>query len=392
MDRFVPDCRVSVEGQALEAAKRASLTRVEIDLDVSLFSRCRITFNDPQFALIDGKDFVSGTRVSVELGFTGKLSPVFDGEVVGLEPSFRRDLPPSLVVVCLDSLHRLALGEVTRSFNDVDLKEVVNRIAQEHGLSSEAPSTTRQHMMQANVSDAAFLMKLAKQRGQHLRIEGTKLLVDGPPKASQLELSPGSVLRKMSVKVSVNSQIHEVTVHGWDPKAKREIVGKATAEGATGEGARKYGAGTLSVAGHDSSPIDQASADAMAKGRMRSLAERFITASAQVIGDPQIRPGAEVSCSKFGGEIDGVYRVESARHVLSRHGYTVDFRAVQIGKQQEKAAKAGAAAAPVAEERASEENAGAAQQAQVLKEAAQHGAPLVEECPAAKGTVAQLAA
>src|SRR5262249_39785957 len=113
VDRFVPDCRVSVDGQTLEGAPRASLTKGEIDLDVSLFSRCRITFTDPDLALIDGDTFMAGTRVTVDLGSVGQLSQVFDGEVVALEPSFRRDLPPSLVVVCLDSLHRLALGETT---------------------------------------------------------------------------------------------------------------------------------------------------------------------------------------------------------------------------------------------------------------------------------------
>jgi len=391
MDRSVPGCRVSVDGRELEPEKRGSLTRIEVDLGVDLFSRCRITFNDPELTLIDGDAFQSGTHVAVALGLGGKLSQVFEGEVVALEPIFRRDLPPSLVVACLDSLHRLGLGEMTRAFNDVDLKEVVNRIAQEHGLSSEAPSTSRQHMMQANVSDAVFLRRLAQQHGQSLRIDGKKMVVGEPPKGAQVELSPGSGLRKFTLKVNVNSQVNEVTVHGWDPKAKREILGKANGQGDVGEGARKYGRGTVSIAGHESAPVDQATAEAMAKSRMRKLAERFVTAAAQVIGDPRLQPGTAVSCSQFGDEIDGVYRIESARHVFSKHGYIVDFRALRVEKKPPaRTAKAEAVPPPVEEK--VEDDAAAAEQARVMKEAARQGSPLVEECPAARRAVAQMAA
>lgn len=401
--RYIPDCRVKLDGQRLELGKEAALTRVEVDLNVDLFGQCKLTFHDPHLALINGKSFKAGVRVSVELGFSSKLQPVFDGEVVALEPCFRRDLPPSLEVVCLEGLHRLALSQMTRAFNDVDPKEVTSRIAQEHGLSAEAPAGTKEHMLQSNVTDAVFLRRLAQQRGQHLRIEGKKLVIAPPPKGIDVALAPGDGLRKMKVMISAKAQVQGVSVHGWDPKAKKEIVGKAKGEGEIGEGARKEGKGTLSVAGHEPAPADQATAEAMAKGRMRKLAEGFVVASAQATGDPRLKPGNTVSCSKFGDQINGVYRIEAARHLFSKHGYLVDFRAVRIAKKtaaqhaQERAAH-GAATQARAEEAAKTpprqrktRDPAAARQAQVLKDAAKDGAPLVEECPSSKGTVAQIA-
>jgi hypothetical protein len=144
--RLIPDCRISVAGKKLDTAKDAALTRVDVDLDGDLFGQCVLTFNDPKMVLINGKDFKSGTAIKVEIGFHTKLKKVFEGEVVALEPVFRRDSPPSLKVVCQESLHRLALCQMTRAFNDVDDKEIATRIARPpapRSTSSRATSPTR---------------------------------------------------------------------------------------------------------------------------------------------------------------------------------------------------------------------------------------------------------
>ena len=107
--RLTPDCKVSLAGKKLDLDKDARLTKVEVDLDVDLFGQCALTFNDPKLSLINGQEFKAGAQVKVEIGFAPKLSKVFEGEVVALEPQFRRDLPPSLRVVCQESIHRLAL-------------------------------------------------------------------------------------------------------------------------------------------------------------------------------------------------------------------------------------------------------------------------------------------
>jgi hypothetical protein len=81
----------------------------------SCFARCALRFVDPAFELINGKLFACGARVKVEMGFHTRLMPVFDGEVVAVEPRFLRDKPPSLRVVYLDGLHRFALSQMTRT-------------------------------------------------------------------------------------------------------------------------------------------------------------------------------------------------------------------------------------------------------------------------------------
>ena len=334
LSRLVPACRVSVGGQKLALDDEARLTRIEVDLDVDLFGQCKLLFHDPGMEVINSGKFQSGTAVKVEMGFAHKLERVFEGEVVQLQPSFVHDRPPSLEVVCQDSLHRLALKQVTRALNDVDDKAIVTKIAQEHGLTAEAPSGTSGHSLQSNVSDAGFLRRLAHTHGRYLRIEGKKLIIGDPPKGPGVVLGPGSGIRRARLRIKTLSQVGEVTIQGWDPKSKREIVGKAKPQGEAGKGAKQHGKGTLSFAGHEVPPADVATAESMAKGRLQRIAEGYITFEAQLTGDPRIVPGASVTLDKVDAQLDGTYRVENAAHRFSRHGYLVDFRAVRTGEKK----------------------------------------------------------
>lgn len=361
--RMVPDCRVSVAGKKLDLDKDARLTKVDVDLAVDLFGQCALLFNDPQLALINGKDFKAGAPVKVEIGFGAQMTKVFEGEVVALEPQFRRDLPPSLRVVCQEAIHRLALKSATRALLQVDSKEVANKVAQEHGLTAEAPAGTKEHILQANVSDSTLLRRVAATSGNHLRIEGKKLVIGPPPKRAQITVAPGDGLKKMRVRIKAAGQIGEVSIHGWDPQTKKEVVGKAKGEGETGEGSKKHGGGTtLSFAGDEHIPADVATAEAMAKGRMRKLAEGFITAHVEMIGNAEVQPGAIVTFDKMGDKLDGKYRVEKAHHEFSKRGYWVGFHAVRVGKKQPPSAAAHSQAQAAAAAQARRQQAAAQQQ------------------------------
>ena len=361
--RLVPDCKVSLGGKKLDLDKGARLTKVEVDLDVDLFGQCALVFIDPKLALINGPDFKAGAQVKVELGYGAKLGKVFEGEVVALEPQFRRDLPPSLRVICQESIHRLALKTAARGLMEVDSKEIASKIAQEHGLTAQAPSGSKEHVLQANVSDSTLLRRMAAVNGNHLRIEGKKLIIGPPPKGEEITVAPGDGLKKMRVRIKAAGQVGEVTIHGWDPKAKREIVGKAKGEGETGEGSKKHGgSATLAFAGDEHMPADVATAEAMAKGRMRKLAEGFVTAQVEMIGNAGVHPGAVLNFDKMGEKLDGKYRVESAHHEFAKRGYFVTFRAVRIGKKPPPSAAAQRQAQRAAAEQAKRQQAAALQQ------------------------------
>src|SRR5438067_950646 len=269
----MPNCHVFVDGNRLALEDEARLVSVDVDLDGELFGRCEVSFHDPSLKLIDGRQFQGGAAFQIDLGFGSRLSRIFDGEVVCLEPRFRRDVAPALHVICYERLHRLALSPATRAFNNVDDDEIVKNVARDHGLTGEAPTGSKSHILQSNVTDAVLLRRIAQKDGNRVRLDGKKIVVAAPSTSSQVVIAPGDGLKKVKVRINALSQVEEVTVHGWDPQARQEIVGKAKAAGGQrDEGARKYGAGkTLSIAGHEHAPTDTATADRMAKGRLQKV-------------------------------------------------------------------------------------------------------------------------
>src|SRR2546421_12316896 len=106
----MPNCHVFVDGTRLALDEEARLVSVDVDLDGELFGRCEISFHDPSLKLINGTQFQSGTAVQVDLWFASALSRIFEGEVVGLQATLRRHVPPALRGGCYERLHRLALS------------------------------------------------------------------------------------------------------------------------------------------------------------------------------------------------------------------------------------------------------------------------------------------
>lgn len=348
--RTVPDCKVRVEGTALSPEDDAALLRVEVELDVDLFGAAILQFHDPSLRLINGAQFRPGTTIDLSLGYGSRLGALFSGEVVAVEPAFRRDHPVSLRVVCLESLHRLALSTMSRALADVDDQEIVSQIARAHGLSGEAPAGTREHMVQANVSDATFLRRMAQRQGQHVRIEGKRLVLGDPPRGEDVVLDRASGLRRMHLKLKAGQQVSAVAVHGYDPRSKQGFVGTCAPEGEPGEGARAHGRGArLAFAGQEAPPLDVSTADRMAKGRMRKLAEGFAVAHLELAGDARVKPGALLSVEGLGAPLEGRFRVEHALHRWSRGGYLTSARAVRVARRKPPRPVATPASAPKAD-------------------------------------------
>ncbi len=334
--RLVPNCKVTVDGQALDPALQAGLVHLSVDLDSDLFAQTTLLFADPQMKLMGGDTFACGATVKIRLGYGANLETLFDGEVVRLESQFRKDQPIALQIVCQEPLHRLALSQSTRSLNNVDVSEVVKQIAQDHGFSSDAPSGTKQHIMQGNVTDAVMLRRLGSRLGMRVRVEGKKLIMGPPPSTQSIALAMSDGIRKIKVRVKSGGQISEIAVHGWDPANKRDVVGKAKApSGDVGKGAKDHGDGaSLADSSGDNLPPDVSTAESMAKGRMQKMAEGFIKSQTDMIGDPRMVPGQTFDFDKFGPNIDGTWRIERALHDFSRRGYFVKMEAVRVSAKK----------------------------------------------------------
>lgn len=336
LEKLVPDRRLSLDGEIVGADLAGRITRITVDLSDGVFNECRIVFTDPDLKLISGKKLMGGVQVLVELGYVGKLKPVFEGEIVSVEPRFVRDQPPNVVVRCLEQLHRLALAPKTRSFQDFTTTQIVQQVAKEHGLSGEGPAGgSAAHLLQPNISDYQLLNKIAARTGHRIALDGKKLILAPPPSLGDLDVVPGDGVKRLKVALRSTEQVPKVIVRGWDWKQKKAIIGQATPVGEAGDGAeaaKPFARGDYFIEGVLIG--DTSEAEAIAKATIARISERFAVASGEMVGSPELLPGKVLAFDKLGELLDGKYRLTATRHDFDKKGYRVRFEATRVAKKK----------------------------------------------------------
>ncbi|MCB9776968.1 MAG: phage late control D family protein [Alphaproteobacteria bacterium] len=276
-----------------------------------------------------------GDTVTASLGEGG--SPLFEGEVIGLEPSYQVDGVSSMTIRALDKAHRLGRGRKTRFWEDMKDSDVVSEVGAECGLSVDADATseTLPYILQRNESNLAFLKRLAARNNYILRVEASsnKLLFKKASfQGSSVKVKMGENLRSMRMAFNSSDQVQKVVVRGWDVAAKKEIVGEATTGDITSIGGGEVGASVAGAFGDSTAYItdvpvsSQSMANAVAKSELERLARSFGRGTASVQGNDKIRAGTIVEFEGLPSGQNGKYFVLSTRHVISgRTGYTTEF-------------------------------------------------------------------
>jgi phage protein D len=203
----------------------------------------------------------------------------------------------------------------------------------------DATSTTHAHVSQVNATDWDFLLARARETGHDLRVVDGRLHWRRPtpatgapaPSASldehaaPLQLKVGTDLVSFRPRVTAGSQVDDVTVRGWDPVAKRAVVGRADARSTSAVVALSPGELSGAFGGaHQvfvTRPVgSQTEADAAAEALADALGGVHAEIEAVALGDPRLRAGVAVSVGHAGWPFDGRYTLTSARHVYDEAG------------------------------------------------------------------------
>jgi phage protein D len=321
---------------------RADLTGVRVLEDVESMGTFAITLGcwdgvEMKVKWIDDDLFREGTAVVVRMGYRDRLDELFAGEISGLEPEFQSAEPPLLTVRGYDRRHRLMKEKKTTSYVRMRDSEIAARIASEANLSPAVEDTgvVHEHVLQHNQTHLEFLQQRAERIGYEAFVAGRTLTfrpraVNG---SESLVLRREIELLEFYPRSTTMNQVAEVTVRGWDPKQKREVVAhsrpgdvRGGLGSTTGPAAMQRafsGARTLAVR----SPVaSQAEADRLASGLLNEMALRHVTGEGVCIGRPDLRPGRLVKIDGVGRRFSGLYYVTSAEHVYTRtRGYRTSF-------------------------------------------------------------------
>ncbi|MGE0707930.1 MAG: phage late control D family protein [Planctomycetota bacterium] len=342
-DPQVPDFKVELNGSPLANDLLQQLLSIEVQQSARLIDMAILRFSNPHGLVADAAVFAPGKAVKVQAGYVGAVEPVFDGEVVSLEPEFPISGNPTVVVRAYDKLHRFRRGSFQRTFLSQKVSDVVKSLASEEGLSPEVDDTGDKHdwLLQNNVSNVDYIHELGRAHGYEVRVvDGTKLQFKKPSSSAGKELTVtwGEDLKSFYVKSSVTNVQTDVVVRCWNMKDKKAIIEKNEAlkaklgakEIATDAAKKAFGEGKLQVSIRMAST--PAEAKAMASAIFNERALDAVQGRGTCLGNTKLKPGQVIELVGMGKMWSGQYYVTAATHILHPSaGYTTEFRVARTG-------------------------------------------------------------
>ena len=354
-DYYAPDYRISVENQELDPESKGDVLDLKVTMDLDDLTHFDMTVNNwddksLSFKYSDTTTFDLGNRVQVEMGYAGQLLSMVNGLITSLTPKFSESGPPTLSIGGQDSLVKLKErkpkdGEQKKFVNALD-SEIVQTIATRNGLVPKITATTERHdiVIQKNQDDLAFLKERAKRNDYDCFIgvdpdTGSDALYFQPPtdgrnssKLNMYVFEWGKSLSNFNPTISLNRQVGQVTVKGWDPNTKSVIQYTATSSDLPTSSSGENGPSAVANKFSDRQDIvvdqpvtSQQEAKTLAIALLRERAYSYITATGQVIGLPDLRPGDQVEVKGLGQRFSGQYYVTKCEHALGGSGYLTTF-------------------------------------------------------------------
>lgn len=332
-------CEIMIAGSHLAIELMNNVVEVTVENSMFMPDSCTIRVSDPELQHVDNDIFNLGKEVKVKMGTANNnVDTVFEGEIVGFDGDMASHGLASFTVRCLNKAHRLHRDRKRQSFKDSKVGDIVGKIAGQNGVSHDSDDVpcVHEYILQNNQTDWEFLRDLADSHGCRLYMSGSNVLklkkVDKHPSATTVEW--GESLRSFRPRLTSAGQVSEVIVRGWDPKTKKEIVGRSTAVkgdhetniGGSGGDKSKQAFGAAKQVIVDRPIHDQGQADTMAQSVMDMRGTRFIEADGLCEGKATIKAGTQVEVKTVGTRFNGKYNVTATVHTFTpAEGYTTQF-------------------------------------------------------------------
>lgn len=341
---------IEIDGQR-NATVTASLFGLDIIDSEDGLARCELVFGNwggPEksgFQHFDRSSIEFGKTISVKLG----TDTLFEGRISAINGRFPDGGPPQIGVYAEDRLQDLRMTRRTRCFADATLGDVVQRIANDHGLQAQVSYSGPQHkvLVQMNQSDLAFLRDLARNEDAQIGLEGTKLLLVARSRRNggTVELAWAGKLREFWVSADLAHQRTSLVASGWD------VAGKQVASHEADESAvrselnggdsgvamvqKAFGKRTDTLA--HGLPVSAGEARTLAEASLRHLARRFVVGHGVAETQTTLRIGAKLKLSGLGPLFEGDYTLTYVHHRFDASGgMRTEFRCDRpaVGKGQ----------------------------------------------------------
>ncbi len=360
-DFYVPKFEVHIGGRPLGQDIVRDILQVTYKDSLDEIDSFEIEINNwddshRTFAYSDTDTFDPGKKVELWMGYYGLngVQLMLRGEITSLRPSFPASGAPKLTVSGLNLLHKLRTKQESHTYGGYTDSQVATQIASRlkiHILTAPVGEYTHDYLIQDNKYDIVFLMGLARLAGYDLIVEEDKT-----SKKSQLYFGPtitgrrpayslkyGATLIEFQPTLTTANQVSEVTVVGWDPKAKKKISATAKRSEIKNKGVGAAGGQAAIEQSFDQKqeiithPPVQTVAEAKRRAiqALETVAADMIKGSGSTVGLPDLRAGTLLKIDGLGSRFSGHYTVTATTHTSGDSGYTTQFECRREETQDE---------------------------------------------------------
>ena len=329
---------IEIEGQRATTLASSLLCLDIIDSDDGL-ARCELLLGNwggPEksgFQHFDRSQIDFGKIIKVKLA----NDTLFEGRISAINARFPDGGPPQIGVCAEDRLQDLRMVRHTRCFSDATLGDVVQHIANDHGLQAQVDLSGPQHkvLAQMNQSDLAFLRDVARSEDAQIWVENTtlKAATRSRRNGGTVELAWGGELREFRVSADLAHQRTNLIATGWDVTSKQAAryeadeaairaelndgdSGMATLLSAFGKRADTLAHGL---------PCNSREARTLAEASLRHLARRFVVGQGVAETQVELRVGAKLKLSGLGPLFEGEYTLTFVHHRFDKSGMRTEF-------------------------------------------------------------------
>lgn len=357
---YAPAFCVRVGGVDVVRDLLVAVSQVEVGLVMNSASNFTFTLSDcysyKSHSFLSGRGadilqiFTLGAEVEICIGYgdSSSIPTTLLGSVSKISTSFPETGAPELVVEGFDHGHALTYGTRSESWRDRTHSDVVQQIASRHNLNVVSDRTTEKHKQieQNQLSDWDFLTKLATRNtddaGSHFEVyvdpgvAKKSTLHFGKPRvksAPVVRLIWGEGLLSFRPEANLAGQVSKVESYAWDVNRKEAIVGKASSGGGSSRGKPvDQHLGALVRAPDKETTLrlrqpsfTQSEANQRAKAALGEKEKKFLTADAEAVGLPELRPDCMVQIDNVGKLFSKNYFIERATHRIDGSGYRTRF-------------------------------------------------------------------
>jgi len=279
-----------------------------------------------------------GLGDSIGIAFLAAGRQVFSGEVTAIEERYGAGAP-RLILLVEDALHRLAKRRRSQVFEDQSADDVLSTLAADHNLEADvAVSSNTGRWHQLNETDLNFLQRVCAAWAVPARIAEGRLRIRGEEDDPEpVEVSPKVNADDIRIIADLNHQAPASGLRGWDFASGDAVEDdhdrlQPAAGGDTAAdllGRLGWGEAEWLARPH---PHNADQARDWATAAFRRQAWGFLHGELLLRGDPNLRPGGEVTLNEVSPRLKGRYRLTHVQHRFdSQNGYVSHCRIARPG-------------------------------------------------------------